>query len=84
MRLGGEYGVLKAEAGRTGLGTSLTEAAQALNQHWLAQKGGLAVNQVVEQLVIGRRGEVKELLDGGLFSAGIPPPLLLKIQNPKL
>jgi len=74
---------LEAKTGCSGFSAGFPEPPEPFNEHWLAQEGRLAVYQVIEELIVGRRGQIEEFLNGGLFSAGIPPPLALKIQDPK-
>ncbi len=68
-------------ARRAGVHTRLAKAAQALNQHRRGQKGVLAVDKVVKQLVVARRAHIEELLDGALLGPGIAPPTPLEIQD---
>ncbi len=71
-------------AARPGVHTRLTKAAQALDQHRGGQKGVLAVDKIVEQLVVAGRAHIKELLDGALLGPGITPPTPLEIQDAHL
>ena len=71
----------KSKLTAAGVGASLAQAAKALDQHWGCQEGILAVDQVIEQLVIGRRGHIEELLDCALFGTCIAPPLAFEVEN---
>ncbi|MEY3894339.1 MAG: hypothetical protein RIR78_1117 [Actinomycetota bacterium] len=61
---GREEGAL---AGCTGLHAGFAQAAKALNQHRRGLEGVVAIDEVVEQLVVTRGGEVEEILDCSLF-----------------
>lgn len=71
-------------AGRTGAHASLAQAAQTFHQHWRGHKGILAINEVVEKLVVARGVEVEEFLYGALLGSRVTPPIALKIQNSDL
>ena len=75
--------MLEAETCGASLSTGLTQATQPFYQHWLAKESGFAVYQVVEDLVVSRRGEVKEFFNRGLLGTRISPPLPFEIQDPK-
>ncbi len=70
--------------GGAGVGAGFTQTAKALDQHGRGHKGILAVDQVVEELVVGRWAHIEELFNSALFSSGIAPPLALKVQDPYL
>ena len=42
-----------------GVGAGLAQAAQALHEHWRGEQGILAVDQVVEELVVSRRSHIE-------------------------
>ena len=74
---------LEAKARGASLCAGFPQPAQTLYQHRLAQKGILAIDQVIKELVVSRRSEVKELFNRRFLGPGIAPPLPLEIQDLK-
>jgi len=74
-------GVGKSKLTGAGVGAGLAQAAKALHEHWRGEQGILAVDQVVEELVVSRRSHIEELFNGALFGTRVAPPLAFEIQD---
>jgi len=72
------------DLGGAGVGAGLAQTAQALDQHRRGQKGILAVDQVIEELVVGRWAHIEKLFNSALFGAGVTPPLAFEIKDANL
>ena len=70
-----------ALAGGSGGHAGFAEPAQALNQHRRGLEGIVAIDEVVEQLVIAGRCHVEEILDCGLFRSSKAPPITFELKD---
>ena len=71
-------GVLASGAG---VGAGLAQAAQALDQHRRGFQGLLAINQIVENLIVPRSAQVEELFNRALFRPRKAPPAAFEFQD---
>jgi hypothetical protein len=63
------------------LHADFTQAAKALYQHWRGLEGIVAIDEIVEKLVVTRSAEVKEFFNGALFSTSEAPPISLEVED---
>ena len=68
-------------AGGTGGHAGFAEAAQALNEHRRGLEGIVTIDEVVEQLVVARGGEVEEIFNCSLFRTGEAPPVTFEVED---
>ncbi len=67
-----ELGFVEFRLARSDAG--IAEATQALDEHGLSGQGIVAINQIIERLIVRRRSQVKELFNGALLYSCMAPP----------
>ena len=68
-------------AGGAGCCAGIAQAAKALDQHWRGLERILAIDQIIENLIVTRCAEVEELLDCALFSSSKAPPAAFEFKD---